>query len=250
VYRVRHVEYGDICALKILKKESLDANEMSRFHREMEIGRDMNHPAVVRTFAFGDVRGAPYLVMEYLEGQTLEQRIGRGAMTVDDTLRIIDELCGGLMHAHQRGIIHRDLKPANVMLCASGRVCLLDFGIARCLDMKKLTVTGVPLGTPAYMSPEHARSKVDVRSDVYSLGVIFFEMLTGRLPFEAADAIAMMMAHVSGRVPSLCGLAPQVSAEVEAVVLKMLAKKPAQRYQTVQEVQDAVAALRSSVAES
>lgn len=246
VYRARHAEFGDVYALKVMKAEALDADGLARLGREMEIGRDLRHPSLVRVFAFGETHGAPYLVMELVEGRTLEERLLKGPLPVEEVLRIGAEVAAGLAYAHQRGVIHRDLKPSNIVLSEDGRVRVLDFGIARCLDLQKLTRTGVALGTPAYMSPEHARSKVDVRSDVYSLGVVMFEMLTRRTPFYADDAISMMMAHASERVPSVRDLAPAVPAAVDAIVTRMLAKKPARRYQTMEEVVDALLAVGSS----
>ncbi len=244
VYRASHCIFGDVVALKLIKREFVNDDGRRRFAREMEIGRDLSHPNLVRVFGYGEYRGAPYLVMEYVQGCTLEDRLESGALGVAEATAMARQLCCGLGYAHQLGVIHRDLKPANIVLCGPhSQVKVLDFGIARCLDATRLTQTGEAMGTPLYMSPEHVRGTVDARSDIYALGVILFEMLTGRPPFEGKDAISVVMAHSSQTAPAPSALRPDVPRELDAVVTRMLEKKPSRRFQTMAEAEAALATI-------
>lgn len=244
VYRVRHKQHGDTYAMKVLKADFLDREAIQRFFREMEIGRDLRHPALVPVYAFGDWDGVPYIVMEFAEGVTLERRLEDGPLPLCQALQVGEQLSDVLQYAHEKGIVHRDLKPANVMLAKEGDARLLDFGVARCFDMQKLTVTGAVMGTPAYMSPDHSRSRVDARSDVYSLGVMLFEMVSGRRPYDADDALAMMMAHISRPVPNVVSFVPDVPPALDELLQKMMAKKPARRPQTMRDVGAALSEIR------
>ena len=163
----------------------------------MAVGRDVQHPNLVRVYGYGQRHQVPYIVMELLNGQTLEERLKQGPLSLGEALRIFIQVGEGVGFAHQHGIIHRDLKPENIMIEPDGLVRIMDFGIARHLNQKKLTMSGAALGTPLYMSPEHVESsKVDARSDIYSLGVILFEMLAGHPPFTGESTIAMISAHL------------------------------------------------------
>lgn len=248
VYRVAHAEHGDEYALKWLKKECVNAEAMSRFFREMGIGRDLRHPNLVRVFAFGECEGAPYLLMECLSGQTLRERLQEGPLRPGEAIDVAIQVCNALACCHEHDVIHRDVKPGNIMLLADGTVRVLDFGIARCVDRRRLTSTGAPMGTPQYMSPEHARSRVDARSDLYSLGVVLFEMLSGTVPFSGTDAISVIMAHVSTAAPSLRSMAPDLPPAVDALVARMLEKDPARRPQSADEVRAALVSCRELLA--
>lgn len=243
VYTVRHARSGQTGAAKVLKSENLDGDGLARFLHEMDAGRGFQHPALIPVAAYGDIDGAPYLVTESMAGETLESRLRHGPLDCDEALRVTRDIVAGLIHLHALGVLHRDLKPANVLLTADGGARLLDSGVARCLNMRRLTVGGSAHGTPAYMSPEHAHDRVDVRSDIYSLGALMFVMLTGHPPYDADDPVAMVMAHVARPVPRLRDERPGIAPELDALVAQMLSKTPDQRPQTVEQVQAALAAL-------
>jgi tRNA A-37 threonylcarbamoyl transferase component Bud32 len=238
VYRARHVDLHDIVALKVLKTEGVDEEGLGRFQREVEIGRDIRHPNLARVYAFGEDEGRPYIAMELVEGETLQARLDGPPLMWGEAIAIALEVCAGLSACHEAGIVHRDLKPTNIMLTRSGGVRLLDFGIARRLDRRRLTATGAPLGTPMYVAPEQVRGKPDARADLYSLGVILFEAMSGQPPFDADDPIALMMAHCSEPAPKLQSVAPNVPTEVCAVVDRLLEKSPSRRIQTARELSD------------
>lgn len=243
VYRARHRSLGEMVALKVLKRDALDEEGLQRFHREMEIGRDLHHPHLAHVYAFGNVNGVPWLATELVEGDTLQERLARGPMPPEELIPVAMQVCEGLAACHDQGIIHRDLKPANIMLTRDGGVRLLDFGIARRADRRCLTATGAPLGTPMYVAPEQVRGHAEMRSDIYSLGVILFEALTGRPPFDAEDAVGLMMAHCADVPPTVSDLAPHISPGLSALVNCMLAKDPDQRPRDARAVQDCLVSL-------
>lgn len=244
VYRARHRTLGDVVALKVLKREGLDDEALARFHREMEIGRDLRHRNLVRVHGFGEMEGLPYLASEFVEGETLQRRLTReGALPAAEMMRIGAEVCSGLQACHEAGIVHRDLKPSNIMLTAAGGVRLLDFGIARRADRRRLTATGAPMGTPMYVAPEQVRGRPDHRADIYSLGVVMFEALSGRPPFDAEDAVAVMMAHCSEKPPRLQDVAPTVPSGLSDLVDRLLEKSAARRFQSAAEVEGALRAM-------
>lgn len=237
VLRVEHVRYRDVCVMKILKPDALDEDTRRRFAREMEVGRSLVHPNLVRVFGVGEYRGRPYLIMEFVAGRTLRQEMDQGRLAPDRAREIMRQMARGLAFAHSRGVVHRDLKPENIMLGDDGVVRIMDFGVARLLDRQRLTATGVSLGTPLYMSPEHLDAKaVDQRSDLYSLGVIFYEMLTGQVPFPGEDVFQVISGHLSRQPPRPCSLDPAVDPALETLVLRMLAKNPQDRPQSAEEV--------------
>ena len=230
VYKARHVDYDDLFALKMLRPDVLDRGIGDRVEREMTIGRDLIHPNLVRTFGFGTFRESPYLVLEFVSGQTLDDKLSTERLPIPSVLAILKALAHGLEYAHQKGVIHRDLKPANIFLTAEGGVKILDFGVAKILDtQQRLTLTGQALGTPYYMSPEQARGQAGVGSDIYALGVIAFEMLTGLLPFDGESAIEVLTAHTFADAPAVRKFNPEVSESFEELLLTMMAKLPQQR---------------------
>jgi hypothetical protein len=247
VYRVRHLQHGDEFAMKLLKQDMLANDVTARFAREMELGRDMVHPNLVRVYGFGEHRGAPYLVMELLHGETLAARVERAPMSIEEALSLFTQICAAMHFAHDHNVVHRDLKPENIMLLDDGTLRVMDFGIAKMLNREKLTATGTALGTPLYMSPEHLNSKkLDARSDVYSLGVILYEMLTGRPPFSGDDPMKVISSHLSRKPPSPRAIRPAISPELEALVLRMLEKTPQRRFASVGEVERALRLLQGA----
>ncbi len=237
VYKVRHTEYKDIFAMKVLRAELLDQRVGDRVEREMAIGRDLIHPYLVRAFGFGTFRDAPYLVLEFVEGAPLDERLAEGPMGVRETLRILKKMAEGLRFAHDKGVVHRDLKPANLFLTPAGDVKILDFGVAKILGSEqRLTLTGQALGTPHYMSPEQARGLAGVGSDVYALAAIAFEMLTGTPPYDGDTALEVLTAHTFSDIPSAREQNPEVPEALDELLCDMLCKAPAGRPQSMAEV--------------
>ncbi len=237
VYKAVHVEYGDTFVLKMLRPELLDDRVLERIEREMSIGRDLVHPHLVRTFGYGTFREAPYLVMEFVDGKTLDERYDDGPLPISEALDLTKQIAQGLEYAHAQGVVHRDLKPANLFITKTGRVKILDFGVAKILDDdRRLTLTGQALGTPHYMSPEQARGRASTASDVYALGAILFEMLTEVPPFEGETALEVITAHTFSGVPSPREIVSTVPEPLDRLVQDMLAKDPEDRPASMPEI--------------
>jgi serine/threonine-protein kinase len=200
----------------------------------------LSHPNVVAVIDAGEDGGHPYIVFEYVEGETLKQRIGRlGPLDAQEALAYAIEIARGLTVAHARNMVHRDIKPQNVLIDAEGRAKLTDFGISRQLEQDGMTATGRVLGTTDYVAPEQAMGRgVDPRSDVYSLGVVLYEMLVGQVPFHADSQVGVAMKHVNEELPDVQRRRPEVSAAASLVVERATAKDPERRYQTVGEMID------------
>ena len=221
-----------------------------RFAREARAAAALSHPNIVTVFDTGEDDQGPYLVMEYVEGQTLAQELSdRGALEVEETIRVGSMCAEALAHAHERGIVHRDLKPNNVLLGKDGEVKLADFGIAKVAwEAHELTETATMLGTAAYLSPEQAGGKeVTAASDLYSLGVMLYQMLTGRVPFAEDHPVATALAHTSRQADPPSTVRP-IPAEVEAVVMACLAKDPAHRPASAGELAESLRSLRGLTA--
>ncbi len=230
VFKVEHLEYRDTFAMKLLRPELLDKSVGERVEREMTIGRTLVHPYLVRTFGFGTFRDAPYLVLEYVEGLTLDDRLAEGPLGVSGTLAIMKKLAEGLEYAHGKGVVHRDLKPANIFLTPKGGVKILDFGVAKILDTEqRLTLTGQALGTPHYMSPEQARGHAGVASDIYALGAIAFEMLTGSPPYDGDTALEVLTSHTFADIPSAREINSAIPESLDRLLETMLCKSPDER---------------------
>jgi len=206
---------------------------LKRFEREAKSVAQLAHPNIVSVIDYGTYNNQPYLVMEYISGGSLKDKIGQ-PMDWSQAARLLAPVARALHYAHQQSIIHRDLKPANLLITQSGDLMLSDFGIAKLVDSEvssQLTASGESIGTPAYMAPEQGLGKpVDPRSDVYSLGIVFYELVTGHSPFDGDTPVAVMLKHITEPLPSPREFVPQIPLFVEQVLLTALAKEPDQRY--------------------
>jgi hypothetical protein len=236
VYRAREVRLRRAIALKVLPPElAFRTGVRERFLREAQTAAQLSHPHIVPIYAADDSGGIAWLAMALVDGETLGQRMAReGRVAIDVACRILGEVADALAYAHARGVVHRDIKPDNILLDRdSGRAAVTDFGIARAAEEElRLTVTGVAIGSPAYMSPEQAmgEAQLDGRSDLYSLAVVGYQLLTGELPFQAASATAMLMKHVAEAPRPIATLRPDVPEGLAAAIERALAKKPADRW--------------------
>jgi serine/threonine protein kinase len=230
---------GEVSALKRPLPGVLDDPEfVQRFLREADIGRTLHHPNIVRILDRGEVDTVPYFTMELIAGQTLMERLRvGGALEPREGAVVVAAVGEALDYAHMKGVVHRDLKPSNVMIGDDGIVKVTDYGIARARRFEGLTITGSFLGTPEYVAPETIEGvPADGRSDLYSLGVLFYEVLTGRRPFAADTPFAILRRHLTEEPvpPSL--VEPRVPKELEAIVLRLLRKDPAERYAGAEEL--------------
>jgi len=232
VYCAEDTRLGRTIAIKVLHERfSQDREFVERFRREASAAAGLQHPNIVGIYDRGDSDGAYYIAMEFVEGETLKDVIRREApMDPGRTISIVKEILAATRFAHKRGVIHRDLKPQNVMIEADDHIKVADFGIARASG-SDITEVGAIMGTAQYLSPEQAHGQpVTAASDLYSIGVVMFEMLTGRAPFEAESPVAVALKHVNQPAPSPREFVPAVPPELEAIVLKALAKDPERRY--------------------
>src|SRR3954468_7510110 len=232
VYRAEDLELGRRVALKLLAPDA----DTARFEREARAVASLGHPNVMQLYDYGEDNGRPYMVLEYVPGGTLEDRLSsmEGKPLPDDETRVISAgMAAGLAHAHSRGVIHRDLKPANVLFDEEGRPKLADFGIARMAAGEgTLTEAGTVLGTAAYISPEQASGEpATAASDVYSFGVMLFRMLTGRLPFESSDPMELGLMNRDASPPRIAAFRSDPPARLEAAAVAALEKDPALRPQ-------------------
>ena len=226
-------------AVKLLHREiSEEVDQLERFRREARAAARLSHPNLVGVIDAGEDEGRPYIVFEYVPGDTLKQRIqANGPLPVDEAVAYAIEIGRGLIAAHGRKLVHRDVKPQNVLIDPDGRAKVTDFGIARSLESQGLTATGRVLGTTDYVSPEQAMGEdVDERSDVYSLGIVLYEMLVGDVPFQAETQVGVAMKHVNEPLPDVQVERPDVSAAVASVIDRSTTKDPRDRYNSVGEM--------------
>ena len=243
VYRARERALDRDVAIKVLPFTlAFDDSIAERFMREARISARLEHPHIIPIYRVGQAGRVSYIVMKLLRGQSLSDRLrSRGPLSADETCRILTETGSALGYAHSRGVVHRDIKPDNILLDESGRSVLTDFGIARSGSDSKLTAAGMSVGTPRYMSPEQARAKeVDGRSDIYSLGVVGYECLTGHPPFDGGDPFAILMDHINTPVPPPA-LTSAAARSVYVIVERMLAKEADDRFASAEELLAALA---------
>ena len=242
VFKARDRETGEVVALKLLKPEiANDQAMMERFKNELLFARKITHKNVCRVHDFNRIGGVAYTSMEFVEGESLRSVLNRfGGLPLRKGIDLAQQICSGLKEAHAQGIVHRDLKPENIMVDDRGKVKIMDFGIARSMDV--LTrMTGAMVGTPAYMAPEQVGGKaVDYRTDIYSLGLILYEIFTGTQAFRADNAVAVAMKQLNEQPVAPCEVEPGVPAPIERAILKCLEKDPAKRFQSVEELDKAL----------
>ncbi len=245
VYKVRNVLSDRIEAMKVLLPDLAGREDLAaRFLREIKVLAALDHPNIAALRTALTAGNQLVMIMEFVEGQPLSKRLARGPVPMADAIHYVNQVLGALEYAHRQQVIHRDIKPANMMLMPTGVVKLTDFGIARSANEPALTVAGATTGSLSYMSPEQIKGlPTDARSDLYSLGVSLYEMLTGRVPFKADTGFAVMLAHLNEPPTPPAEIQPSLSAELNRVVLKAMAKEPAERFQSAMELRAALKAL-------
>jgi len=243
VYRAYHPQLDRYVAIKVLRSDLVEEKEfLGRFQREARAIASLRHPNIVQVFDFDVQDEIYYMVMELLEGDTLRARLNKyrvegKRMPLPEVLGIMKDVLRGLGYAHSQGLIHRDIKPANIMLTSRGEAVVTDFGIAQIVGATTYTVSGALMGTLSYMAPEQGlQGHCDSRSDLYSLGIVFFEMLTGYTPFDADTPLAILMKHLNDPLPLPRQIDPALPSALEHIVLKVLAKDPADRFQSTAEM--------------
>jgi len=239
VYKARDRELDRLIALKVIRPElATDPAILQRFKQELILARNITHKNVIRIFDLGEADGVRFISMEYIEGEDLRTLLRRhGKLTPKETIPVIEQVCRALDAAHAEGVIHRDLKPQNIMHDKNGRVVVMDFGLARSLGESGLTQTGAIVGTIEYMSPEQALgSQLDQRSDIFSVGLIFYELLTGKAPYEADTAIASLMKRTREEARSASDVDASIPKSLSAIVSRCLEREPANRYHSVVEL--------------
>ncbi|MFI5112171.1 MAG: protein kinase [Terriglobales bacterium] len=239
VYKAQDRELDRTIALKVIRPDLASNPEaLARFKQELLTARQVTHRNVIRIFDIGEADGIKFITMEYLVGTDLRALLAeRGKLPPEEAMEIIQQVCAGLAAAHSEGIIHRDLKPGNIMHDSQGRVVVMDFGLARSLQSDGMTQTGAMLGTVEYMSPEQAKAeKLDGRSDIFTIGLILYELLTGKMPFKADSAIASLLKRTQERAAPVTELDPTIPHSLSEVVAKCLEREPNHRFQSAQEM--------------
>jgi len=239
VFSATHVTLGNQAALKVLHEHLSDQPAFrERFLREAQAAASLRHSGVMQVFDVDTQDGVCYIAMEYLDGESLEERLlardqGSGGLPAEEAVAIVTALCESLAYAHQRGIVHRDIKPANVMIGSDGRVVLADFGLATALDQTRITVEGTTAGTPSYMSPEQIRGEQgDGRADIYAVGVMLYQLVSGDLPFQSDTLAGMLQAHLQQEPPPLAEKVEALPEHVARTVEIALRKDPEDRFPT------------------
>jgi hypothetical protein len=233
VYRALDRELNEHVALKMFRVVVPDPVRLRRFQREMKINRRLRHPNIVETYEYGSWGGARFITMELLEGLELWDYLRKYRLDVGERIRLLMQVCDGLGYAHDQGIVHRDIKPSNLFVCDEGRrVKVMDFGIAKAVDSSAISITGVRVGTPRYMSPEQIQGgqQVGPAADLYSLGAVMYEAMTGRAPFEDQELLPLLLNHLSEEPVPPSKLNPDLPPEIDDICLRLLAKNPRERF--------------------
>jgi serine/threonine-protein kinase len=240
IYKAQDMELGRLVTVKVLRPSLVsDPEFLMRFKREAQAAANLSHPNIVIVYDVGqDGPKTHYIVMEYVPGQDLKKLIrARNSFEVDEALAIIIEVCKGVGYAHRAGLVHCDVKPQNILVTPDNRIKVTDFGIARALTGTAPQVEDMVWGSPHYFSPEQAAGETPTpASDVYSIGVVLFELLTGRLPFTGSDYQALAMAHLKEQPPSILDLNPALPPELDTIIRKVMSKEPSARYRTADQL--------------
>jgi serine/threonine protein kinase len=244
VFKAYHAALDRFVAIKVIHPAFKgDADFLKRFQREARVVAKLDHPNIVQVYDFSEHDGSPYLVMRFVEGETLKARLTRGHLTLPEILDVIRPMGEGLNYAHEQGVLHRDIKPSNVLLRNDARVFLTDFGLARIVESGESSLTrDAVIGTPNYISPEQAmgKSELDARTDIYSFGIVLYELFAGRVPFQSDTPFAVIHDHIYSPLPMPRSINPNMPPELEQVLLKALAKNPNDRFSTAHELVSAV----------
>ncbi|KAA3650366.1 MAG: serine/threonine protein kinase, partial [Proteobacteria bacterium] len=240
VYKAFEPTLNRYVAIKALGEHLLnDEDLIERFTREAKSMAAINHPNVIQVYYIGKEDKQPFFAMEFLEGISLDELLtGHRILQLNDAKNILRQACAGLNEAHKHDLVHRDIKPANLMICTDGSVKVVDFGIAQTREYgDKLTNTGEFVGTPGYLSPEVCTGQeVDKRSDIFALGIVFYEMLAGKVPFENDSPLGLMLEVVQSEIPDIRGINKKVDKKTHYILEKMIAKNPRERFQDCAEI--------------
>jgi serine/threonine protein kinase len=234
IYKAKDLMTGQAVAVKVPHQQfESDPASFARFQREAEIGKKLNHPKILRLLDVGE-HSRPYIVMEYLEGKTLDQVMNKiRPLPISDAVQIASQVCDALAYMHQHKIVHRDLKPQNIMICNDGSLRIMDFGIAKSTEMRRITFAGFSpaMGTPDYMAPEQVQGKRgDERTDIYSLGAVLYETATGSVPFEGDNPFIVMNSRITGDPIPPRKLNREIPKEIEEIILHAMEREPHRRY--------------------
>lgn len=240
VYKAHHPQLDRTVAIKVMHANYLDDNNfIERFKREAQIVARLEHPHIIPIYDFNEQNGIPYLVMKLIEGKSLKEQLFKKVPSLDDILHIMTAIADAISYAHKRDILHRDIKPSNIVIDSDNVPYLADFGLARIIQAGESTMSAdVLLGTPNYMSPEQAKGskQIDHRTDIYSFGIVLYELVVGRVPFSADTPLAVIHDHIYKPLPLPSLVNPEIKPELEAVLVKALAKNPRDRYQSANEM--------------
>ena len=238
VYKAEDTKLERKVALKFLPSHTTtDKEAVKRFEREAKAAAALNHPNIITIHEISEFEGQTFITIEYVEGKSLREKVSDSPLSIDETINITVQICEGLSKAHQAGIVHRDIKPENILIDEDGRVKIVDFGLAKLKGVGKLTKEKSTLGTIHYMSPEQTRGEeVDNRADIWSVGVVLYEMITGQCPFKGEYEQAVIYSILNEDPEPVTGLRMDISVELERILKRALAKRPSERYQHIDDL--------------